>query len=89
MTIMPSMRSWISLALLAVAPWPTVASSLRCGNDLVSPGATTVEVLIKCGEPTYRLENRWYYDRGPTNFLKELHFVGGKLSKVENLRPFT
>jgi hypothetical protein len=34
----------------AVAP-TAQAESLRCGNELVQPGATATEVLALCGEP--------------------------------------
>lgn len=37
--------------------WTSVeapAASLRCGNDLIMPGDSTVEVLSRCGEPLSR-----------------------------------
>lgn len=45
-------------ALLVFALWiaalPAAADTLRCGTDLISLGASTYEVLSKCGEPLLR-----------------------------------
>jgi hypothetical protein len=50
------MRPWIvplCLPLLVLA-LPAQAASLRCGSELASEGATKLDVLMKCGEPTLR-----------------------------------
>ncbi|MFP2923971.1 DUF2845 domain-containing protein [Pyxidicoccus sp. 3LG] len=48
------MRSLWMVAVLPVLWFPDVgqAASLRCGNALVSDGASKSEVVSKCGEPT-------------------------------------
>lgn len=30
------------------------STTFRCGNDLVSPGDSVEDVLLRCGEPSYR-----------------------------------
>lgn len=49
------MRTWL-VALLLVASAPALAgeSSLRCDGGTVELGATSVELLAKCGEPALR-----------------------------------
>ena len=46
-------RKWLCLPLL-LCSLPLCAASLRCGNDLVSSGDRSDEVLDKCGEPASR-----------------------------------
>ena len=45
----------VVLALLTLSflfiPAPGDAATLRCGNELVSDGASMTDVLLKCGEP--------------------------------------
>ena len=53
MTIIRSICS-VSSALLLISlsfAGPAQAENLRCGNKLVSPGQTRLEVRAKCGEP--------------------------------------
>ena len=94
-----------------------VASSFRCGQEIVKTGDSTAEVLTRCGKPTFveeaasirrgagrsakldageglvvkkrrftestqRVEN-WYYDRGTSEFVYVLTFIGGVLSNIK------
>ncbi|MGF1612885.1 MAG: DUF2845 domain-containing protein [Gammaproteobacteria bacterium] len=64
---------WLLLGLFSTS---TIADPrLRCGNDLIETGVGTSRYLVlqKCGEPTFRDGNRWFYDRGNT-FLTILVF---------------
>lgn len=48
--------------------------SFRCGNNIVSKGASNVEVLEKCGQPTYNTpDGGWVYDQGPSEFIYVLY----------------
>ena len=103
------------------------STTYRCGNDLVSLGDSVADVLLSCGEPSYRhatgargksrtvkrksskeseegFERRefypeeetgsskteyeekvaetWYYNRGANDFVYNLHFEGGVLTKI-------
>lgn len=87
----------LALAAALAAAAPPAHAGLRCGNDLVSPGDTTAEVVLACGEPLLRelvgtreeggekvLVERWTYERGPGKLLKFLTFEGGVLVSVED-----
>jgi hypothetical protein len=41
------------------------SDSLKCGNKLVDVGDSEYELLDRCGEPSAREGNMWFYDRGP------------------------
>ena len=71
---------------------------MRCGEWLVSLGATGGEVRYKCGPPTEtytsveytqtdygtiaRTIDHWVYNRGPSEFIRTLSFCGGALVHV-------
>ena len=64
------------------------AFGIRCGNSLIGLGALDHEVLRKCGVPTAiqrigGIQNRWIYDRGPTQFIAVVHFQNGRLSSIK------
>jgi len=44
----------LSAILLAAAPPVTLAGSLECQGNIISPGITEAELLAACGEPTSR-----------------------------------
>jgi hypothetical protein len=48
------MRSLLMTVALCLLSFPMLsqAASLRCGTNLVADGASTTDVLHKCGEPT-------------------------------------
>jgi len=67
------------------------SESLRCGSELAAVGDTKVEVMTKCGKPSFRAKTssrrggieKWYYDRGSADFVYVLIFHGGILKYVE------
>ena len=67
------------------------SESLRCGSELAAVGDTKVEVMTKCGKPSFREKTssrrggieKWYYDRGSADFVYVLIFHGGILKYVE------
>jgi hypothetical protein len=87
--------SWV----LAFAPCARADDGLRCGEWLVSVGATQTEALKKCGPPSqarrrverYRtrygtrqaLIEEWTYDRGPGEFIRTLTFEDQILKRVD------
>ncbi|HYQ48503.1 MAG TPA: DUF2845 domain-containing protein [Thermodesulfovibrionales bacterium] len=46
----------IAFPLCTVLAALTPSFAMRCGNNLVDVGATKIEVLSKCGEPTLKEE---------------------------------
>ena len=68
--------------------------TFRCGSDLVSVGDTSGKVLLVCGKPSWsesvgysdglRNVQIWYYNCGRDDFLYALHFVGGRLRRIES-----
>lgn len=83
------------LLLLACAP---AQAALRCGNGLVSEGDHAYEVLQLCGEPDLRElaggpylpgvgvvadEQRWYYNRGPYEFLQVVEIRNSRVVSIE------
>jgi hypothetical protein len=68
--------------------------SFRCGSELVNPGDSTVKVLLRCGQPSYRemlnpgvegsRVERWFYNCGSNGFLYVLRFVEGTLETIKN-----
>ena len=78
----------IALAVFLVgatfAPSQLLATDMRCGTNIVRVGDTDYKVVSICGEPTFSRGNVWFYDRGSTFFVKEIHFMGGKVSRIKN-----
>jgi len=71
----------------------TQTGPMRCGDLLIAPGATTLEVVAKCGEPDLRervsgadmpLEEIWIYVNPSAGTQKLLHFSGVKLVQIAN-----
>jgi len=77
---------------------PASGFSLSCGDAIVRAGATSKQVLAKCGRPAYRdsflspvapgnaavrRDAIWYYDRGPHRLIDVLHFEGGTLVRID------
>lgn len=80
----------ITLALLLLA---TYSGPMRCGDLLVAPGTTTLEVRSKCGDPDWQervsgddqpLEETWIYSRPGSGEQKLLHFKGARLESLRN-----
>ncbi len=58
------------------------SESLRCGSELTAVGDTKVEVMTKCGQPSFKEKTssrrggieKWYYDKGSGDFIYVLIF---------------
>ncbi len=97
MTYLTKTTLAILLALISTA---SLASTFRCGTQLVSLGDRSFQVLRKCGQPIARdnigytladynrLElhiEEWVY--GPRNgMLYFLRFTGGRLTRIDSHR---
>lgn len=69
------------------------AGPMRCGDVLVAPGATTLDVVSKCGEPDLRervsgadqpVQETWIYADADIGAQKLLHFEGVTLAGIAN-----
>lgn len=70
--------------------WSRVKTGVfRCGNHVVAPGATKLDVRKKCGEPAAMdrisasngtLREAWLYQRGGT--FVEIEFEGVELRRI-------
>ena len=85
---------WL-LCTLWLCSHAAMADSLRCGQKLVRPGDTKVEVILKCGEPfaidksgKSKIKNayvdieRFTYVQEKGSFVKILEFSNGVLVKI-------
>ena len=61
------------------------ADSFRCRGKIVSLNDTIVEVMDKCGKPTYksRLGDYWVYDFGPNRYTQVVKFIDGKVNRIK------
>ena len=78
----------MSFAFLVLLPDSVYASgSMRCGTHIVSAGQrhgpSMFEVLKKCGEPTQRMGNTWYYDRPGNKQYIVVFDPSGRLMRIE------
>ena len=87
-------------AALSLVSISTLASTFRCGSQLVSLGERSFQVLKKCGEPVARETigykvgeynhrelhiQEWVY--GPNNGMYHyLRFEGNRLTSIESQR---
>jgi hypothetical protein len=82
----------ITFTLLILVPNLYGMMSFRCGTKLVQVGDKQSDVLSKCGQPTSQAEgrlgtggsDRWTYNRGSTQAMVVVRFVGGKVSSIES-----
>ena len=97
---MQNLTRIILCALLSMASASTLASTFRCGSQLVSLGDRSFQVLKKCGEPVARETvgytigeynhrelhiQEWVY--GPNNGMYHyLRFEGNRLTSIESQR---
>jgi len=58
-----------------------------CGQTMVSTGEGTTreEVLEKCGPPSAKDSDRWYYKNQPGQVTIVLVFETGKLEQIETI----
>lgn len=80
---------------------PSLAqAAFRCGTGLVDVGDWPVEVKERCGEPDYvaiypeatlpglgivQTVEHWYYNPGPSSFIRRLVFRNGRLQSQDSL----
>jgi hypothetical protein len=79
--------------LLVVSTFAQARSvkSIRCGTEMVRLGASTFELIQKCGEPDLKetieakeeTSERWTYNCGTGRFIKIISMRGGKIWKIE------
>lgn len=97
---MKSLTKVLLGAALIVMSSGAMASTFRCGSQLVSLGDRSFQVLKKCGEPIVRETvgytigeynhrelhiQEWVY--GPNNGMYHiLRFEGNRLSRIESQR---
>ncbi|MEQ5835355.1 DUF2845 domain-containing protein [Marinobacter halodurans] len=95
------MRLTITFTLALLAIWPALSqAAFRCGTGLVDVGDWPVEVEERCGQPDYvavypeaslpgigivQTVEHWYYNPGPSGFVRRLVFRNGKLTKEESM----
>lgn len=90
-------RALLGVLVLAAASAPALADrGMRCGQSLVRPGDTKVDVLVLCGEPLARetvsggagaesdVVEQWLYSFGPQRFMRVLTFRGLHLRDIES-----
>lgn len=83
------------MAAFGIGLWPTTAAALRCGGELVSEGDPAYRVRAACGAPDFVKslhgyhgpdsdygDELWYYNRGPNELVRELHFRDGRLARI-------
>lgn len=61
---------------------PALADLMYCGDHLVNPGDTEYDVLKKCGPPSDKQGNKWFYEQGTGQFVKILIMENGKVAFV-------
>jgi Protein of unknown function (DUF2845) len=85
------MRIIVGLCLVILLSLSSAAYGFRCGTNIVNVGDNKLQVLQKCGEPTYKeliktdgfIVEKWYYDCGSQRFIQTLTFSGGYLQVIE------
>ena len=78
----------VVISTFAQARW---VKSMRCGTEIVRLGATTYELIQKCGEPDLKetieareeTSERWTYNCGTGRFIKVITIRGGKVRRIE------
>ncbi|BES72912.1 hypothetical protein RE428_39300 [Marinobacter nanhaiticus D15-8W] len=93
------MRVLALLAVLLLLP-SAAQAAFRCGTGLVDVGDWPVEVKERCGEPDYvaiypeaalpgigivQTVEHWYYNPGPSSFIRRLVFRNGRLQSQDSL----
>lgn len=74
-------------AALAFCATSVQASSMRCGTSSVTVDDSEVDLLRKCGQPSwverYLTWTRYHYDCGPNKLMKIVTTRKGKIVKIE------
>lgn len=95
------MRIYRTLLTVALLLLPLVGhAAFRCGTGLVDIGDWPVEVEERCGEPDYvavypqatlpgigivQTVEHWYYNPGPSGFIRRLVFRDGRLRREDSM----
>ncbi len=84
---MQRMRLILALLLSIIAVPGAYAQEFVCGQGIVETdvGTTKEEVLAKCGPPSEKGEDRWYYKNQPGQVTIVLTFETGKLQQIETI----
>ena len=77
----------LAFLILAFAFSAANAQVWNCGQSMVETGMGTTkeEVLAKCGPPTTKDSDRWYYKNQPGQVTVVLTFETGKLMQIESI----
>ena len=77
----------LTLSLLMFATQGVHAQTFVCGQTMVETGMGTTkeEVLEKCGHPSVKTADRWYYKNQPGQVTIVLTFETGKLEQIESI----
>lgn len=78
----------IPAILVAMLAAGTASAQIwECGESMVETGVGTTkeEVLEKCGPPTSKDSDRWYYRNQPGQVTVVLTFETGKLMQIERI----
>ncbi|MDX2316264.1 MAG: DUF2845 domain-containing protein [Gammaproteobacteria bacterium] len=75
------------LSLSVFAMQGVHAQPFVCGQSMVETGVGTTkeEVLEKCGPPSAKDSDRWYYKNQPGQVTVVLTFETGKLEQIESI----
>ena len=82
----------LTFLLVTLVSSSSMAFSFRCGREIVLVGDTTIEVLMKCGEPTLLEEvgsllsekvEKWYYNCGSHKFIQILTLRAGVVESIK------
>jgi hypothetical protein len=77
------------LVALSFVPPAALAQGMFCGTDIVNVGDSELDVLNKCGPPTFKDGDRWIYDRGPDQFIETVVFGNGVVLFIQEEIPGT
>lgn len=77
----------LGLSLSLATTHAANAQPFMCGESMVETGMNTTkeEVLEKCGPPTVKTEDRWYYKNQPGGVTVVLVFQIGELEQIEQI----
>jgi hypothetical protein len=81
--------SLLVAVILMFSALPVVSADMvdviQCGSELIEVGDPVSKVLDNCGEPSYTVGSKWFYNRGPTKYDAVIYFDGDQVSDLEEL----
>ncbi len=77
----------LAIVISAFSIGAAASQTFVCGQSMVETGMGTTreEVLDKCGPPTTKDSDRWYYKNQPGQVTVVLTFETGKLMQIETI----